>query len=76
MTRRLLTQIELADYLSLSESGVADWRRRGLIPGPIPGTHRYDKKAVDLALDKRSKLSTTPTSALDEWKAGQNARGS
>jgi len=65
---------DVAAYLSLTPSGVSDWVRRGLIPGPIPGTHRWDKKAIDAALDKRSGIVANGSSAYDEWKARQDAR--
>jgi hypothetical protein len=56
-------------------SAFNDWIRRGIMPGPIPGTHRWDKKAIDLALDRLSGLEATiaPRSPFDEWMATQNA---
>jgi hypothetical protein len=30
-----------------------EWVRRGIVPGPIAGTRRWDRKAIDAALDKR-----------------------
>jgi hypothetical protein len=45
-----------------------DWVRRNILPGPIPGTHIWDKKAIDAALDRASGLSTTEMSALEQWK--------
>jgi hypothetical protein len=37
-------------------SAFNNWIRRGILPGPIPGTHRWDRKAIDWALDKASGL--------------------
>lgn len=71
---RGLSEKAAAEYLGLSVSGLHDWRRKGIVPGPIPGTHRYDRKAIDAALDKLSGLPTTAPSAYDEWKARQDAR--
>lgn len=71
---RGMTADQVAAYLSLTTSGVADWVRRGLIPGPIAGTHRWDRKAIDTALDKRSGLVVNAASAYDEWKAQKDAR--
>lgn len=65
---------DVAAYLSLTPSAVYDWVQRDLIPGPIPGTHRWDKKAIDAALDKRSGIAANEPSAFDEWKARKNAR--
>lgn len=56
MDRRGLTRDDAAGYLRLTPSAFADWVRRGIVPGPIPGTHRWDRKAIDAALDKCSGL--------------------
>jgi hypothetical protein len=37
-------------------SAFNDWVRRGILPGPIPRTHKWDRKAIDWALDKASGL--------------------
>ena len=46
------------------------------MPGPIAGTRRWDRKAIDAALDKRSNLAPELASvdrreladrAFDEW---------
>jgi hypothetical protein len=70
---RLLSKKKAAAYCGLSLSGFDDWRRRGLLPGPIPGTNRWDVRLLDKALDKLSGLSQpdslpTPQNAYDEWK--------
>jgi hypothetical protein len=44
--------------------------RRGLVPGPLPGTQRWDRKAIDMALDRASGIDTrTDRTPFDEWKA-------
>jgi hypothetical protein len=53
-----------------------DWIKRGIIPGPIPGTHRWDRKAIDLALDKASGIEPIGSSAFDAWKTRRDARAS
>ena len=55
-----------------------NWVRRGILPGPIPGTHRWDRKAIDTKLDLASGLQsrTAPSTALEEWRAKENARAS
>jgi hypothetical protein len=51
-----------------------DWIRREIMPGPIPGTHKWDRKAIDAALDRLSGLEPTiAPSPFDRWKAGQDA---
>jgi hypothetical protein len=51
-------------------SAFRDWVRRGIMPGPLPGTHRYDRKAIDAALDRLSGLSATmvEVSEYEAWK--------
>lgn len=72
--KRGLTIQEAADHCGISISCFRSWIRDGLVPGPWPGTKRYDKKALDNALDKlsgieHSKLQT----AYEVWKAKQDA---
>lgn len=76
MSPRGLTKQEAADYLALSTSAFDEWVRQGIVPPAIPGTHRWDLRAIDAALDKRSGLNSTMPSALEAWKAGRNARAS
>ena len=57
-------------------SAFNDWIRRGILPGPIPGTYKWDRKAIDAALDQLSGLQPTMQPRLspyDAWKASQNA---
>ena len=70
MTPRGLTREAAATYLGLSPSGFDAWIAEGRIPGPIPGTKRWDRKAIDVALDRLSKLDHNSPSAYDRWKAG------
>jgi len=76
MDKRGLTREQAAEYLGITTSALTDWVRRELVPGPIPGTHRWDRKAIDVALDKLSGLAPTiEPSPLQRWKAEQDARG-
>lgn len=77
---RCLTRKQAADLLGLTPSGFSDWVRRRIVPGPIPGTHRWDRKAIDAALDKLGGF--TPQSEdedpFDAWRRqheGADARG-
>lgn len=70
--KRGMTRKRAAAYLDLEPPGFDRWVRDGLLPRPIPGTRRWDKKAIDAALDNLSGLS--PTMAADpyeEWKRGR-----
>ena len=68
---RCLTVTDAAAYAGCKTvSAFRDWVRRGIMPGPLPGTHRYDRKAIDAALDRLSGLSATMTelSPYEAWK--------
>ena len=74
---RLLTREQAAAYCGLSVHGFSEWVKTGRLPGPIRGTIRWDRKAIDAALDQASGLQATlQPSPLEEWKARRNARES
>jgi excisionase family DNA binding protein len=70
--KRGLTISEAAEYAGISESAFRDWIQKGIVPGPWPGTHRYDRRAIDAALDKISNIRTA-TSPYDDWKVKRAA---
>lgn len=73
---RCFTREQAADYCGLSPEGFAAWQRQGIVPGPIPGTKRWDRKALDAALDKASGLReavTVPEDAYTAWKRERDA---
>lgn len=72
---RLICREVAAAYCGLSVQGFGRWVRLGRLPGPIPGTARWDLKAIDIALDSASSISDTAQSPLDEWIA-KHARSS
>jgi hypothetical protein len=80
MAPRCLTRDQAAAYCGLEPVGFDAWVRRGIVPGAIPGTRRWDRHAIDAALDKRSGLaSPSPVGELspyDEWKVREHARQS
>ena len=67
---RGLTRDEAAAYCGLNPEGFDQWVKRGIVPGPIPGTQRWDRKAIDLALDRASGLeSTQPQEGpFEQWR--------
>lgn len=83
---RGLTREEAAAYCGCGSVSTFDgWMRKGIVPGPIPGTKRWDRKAIDLALDRASSLPSAPLApanneaeaaeAFDQWLTEQqNAR--
>jgi len=67
---RLLSRSQAAGYCNITMNTFSNWVRSGKLPAPLPGTRRWDMKAIDLALDPMSGLQLRPeTSALDEWRA-------
>ena len=72
--KRGLTAQQAAEYCGCETvDAFMGWVKRRIVPGPIPGTHRWDRKAIDLALDQISGLTKDAGSSFDEW-ARQNAR--
>jgi hypothetical protein len=68
---RCLTVREAAAYAGCNTvSAFRDWVRKRIMPGPLPGTHRYDRKAIDAALDRLSGLSANivEPSEYESWK--------
>ena len=59
-----------------TEAAFDRWRQLGIVPPPIPGTNRWDRKALDLALDKASGLPSDAgtgdeASPYQRWRAGR-----
>jgi hypothetical protein len=79
---RLVSRAQAARYCSLSASTFSSWVRSGKLPPPLPGTSRWDLKAIDFALDamsglpprKESDLESNQTLALDNWRAAHARR--
>lgn len=73
---RNLTRNEAAAYCRLKPSAFSDWVAKKIVPGPIKGTRRWDKRALDAALDRISGLSqqSDDKSALAQWKDKRDAR--
>ncbi|AWN51113.1 hypothetical protein DK412_04830 [Methylobacterium sp. 17Sr1-1] len=46
-----------------------DWVRRGILPVAMPGTHRWDRMAIDRALDRHSGLVEAAGQPFEEWAA-------
>jgi hypothetical protein len=77
VTARLQSKRGICEYLGgISPATYDTWQSRGLVPGPVAGTARYDRRAHDLVLDRRTGLeqSATPVrrSPLEEWESGHS----
>ena len=74
ITPRLLKREEAAAYCGVGVATFSAWVRRGIIPGPVSATHRWDRKAIDGALDALGRLDDKyEQNALDQWKAKHHA---
>ena len=69
---RLLTIEAAAAYCGVTVSTYRAWISEARVPGPVPGTRRYDLRAIDRALDSASGLADSEApdaeTAYDEWK--------
>lgn len=77
MPPRGLTKQDAAAYCGCrTEGAFDDWIQKGIVPGPIPGTQRWDRKAIDVWLDRASGIqsSASPEDALQQWLASRGAR--
>jgi hypothetical protein len=57
-----------------SVSAFQNWVRKGIMPKPMPGTRRYDRRAIDAALDHLSGLSSTTISGSPGSVSGDGER--
>jgi hypothetical protein len=75
LSPRLLNRQQAAAYCNLSPTTFSSWVGSGKLPPPLPGTSRWDLKAIDFALDAMSGLQPKQeSSALDEWRANRAHR--
>ncbi|MFG1421731.1 hypothetical protein [Roseixanthobacter liquoris] len=70
---RCLTKSQAAKYCGLTLSGFGAWQVAGIVPGPIPGTKRWDRKAIDKASGIRAPDATT-NDDVEKWFAKHAAR--
>lgn len=60
---RLMTKAQVRDLLGgIANSTLSRWIDAGLVPGPLPGTLRWDRVAVERALDRASGLADAASS--------------
>lgn len=76
---RLMSGRQAAAYCGITPATWSKWVATGIMPPPLPSTRRWDRKAIDLALDRASGISAQSTGAesqemtLAEWKAQREA---
>jgi excisionase family DNA binding protein len=70
---RLMTKQEAAAYCAVTPSRFYQLVKAGTLPSAVPGTTRYDRIAIDKALDKLSGLTTdAELSPYQKWKQSQD----
>jgi hypothetical protein len=70
LVARGLTKEQAAAYCGCETTAAFDsWVQRKIIPPAIPGTSRWDRHAIDAALDRLSGLvaATSAESEADRW---------
>jgi hypothetical protein len=75
---RLLSRLRAAAYCDLSPGTFSNWVAAGRLPRPLPGTRRWDRHAIDIALDKLSGNKAPSIAPSDdpfaEWELAYDAR--
>lgn len=76
---RLMSGANAAAYCGVTPTTWSKWVADGIMPKPIEFTRRWDRKAIDMALDKASGIvapSIVPDTqeAEDEWERKYAAR--
>lgn len=68
---RLMSKATAAAYCELSLAAFADWVRKGRLPKRLRGTQRWDRAAIDDALDRVSGRTSrsAPQSLASEFLA-------
>lgn len=77
---RLLGRKEAAAYCGIAESTFSMWVSNHKIPPAVPGTRKWDKRAIDAKLDEISGLGGPPPDApetdFQRWKRERDKKRS
>ncbi len=68
MVALTITRREAAALCSLSVTGFDSWVRRGIVPGPVPGTRRWSRAAIERALTGGAAAAGDPESVFERWE--------
>ena len=71
---RLLTKEQICAYLGgICAATYDQWHAKGIVPGSVRGTNRYDVRAHDIALDRWSGINDQVggLSPLEQWREDQ-----
>lgn len=64
---RLIGRKDAAAYCGIAESTFSMWVASGKMPATIPGTRKWDRRAIDAKLDEISGLAGDANDAYDKW---------
>lgn len=77
---RLMSGATAAAYCGVMPATWSKWVASGVMPKPVEFTRRWDRKAIDLALDKSSGIATPSVASQGDefatWKASRETRKS
>lgn len=76
-TPRLIGRKEASAYCNITPTAFSGWVRTNKMPPPIPGTRKWDKRAIDAKLDEISGLAGNDNAGetdLQKWKRERDAR--
>lgn len=67
---RLIGRKDAAAYCGITPTAFSLWVRTHIMPPAIPGTRKWDKKAIDAKLDEISGLlpESNPVDEFAEWE--------
>ena len=74
---RLIGRVEAAAYCGVTPTCFSMWVSSGKMPSAIPGTTKWDKRAIDAKLDEISGLSAKTESGetdLQKWRRERDER--
>lgn len=69
MSLLTVTRTEAASLCGLSPSGFDVWVRKGIVPGPVKGTRRWSRAALERALAgvERTGNADDPEAIFADW---------
>ena len=78
----VLTRSQAAELCQLTVTGFDSWVRRGIVPGPIKGTKRWSRAALERAIaggdittppSRAAEDDDDPEAAMARWMEQQHA---
>lgn len=71
---RLINRKEAAVYCGIAESTFSMWVANQKMPRAVPGTRKWDKRAIDAKLDEISGLGGPPDKTETDFQKWKRAR--